>query len=339
MTATTEAPPGSASRGLTLRRRLRRHGWTVGVWVLLGVFIAWYTTLIPEFGEFQVASIARNSLPTVYLALAQGVVVIAGGIDLGVGALMVLSNSVSAQLMEDQGFTVTLMLGIGVVLGAALLNGFVGWVIATSGIPDVVVTLGTLFIFTGIALMVLPSPGGGTSPGFRYIFTGSETGVGVNYWPSIGMLLVPVALLATWMTRTRRGLSLYALGSDENAAYLSGVSIKRAKIVSYAVGGGFAGLAGLAMTALANSGDPRFVNALNGLLNSLAAVVLGGIVLGGGVGSVVGAVAAGIILFTLNPILTAMGVDPNTAQVVHGVLIVVVMMVAGLLQWRRRRAE
>ena len=339
MTTATTAPPTRAGAAVRTRRWLRRHGWTVGVWLLLLAFIGWYATLIPEFGEFQVASIARNSLPTVYLALAQSVVVIAGGIDLGVGALMVLTNSVSAQLMEGQSVAATLGIGVGVVLGAALLNGFVGWVIATSGIPDVVVTLGTLFIFTGIALMVLPSPGGGTSPGFRYIFTGSETGVGVNYWPSIAALVVPMALLAAWMTRTRRGLSLYALGSDDNAAYLSGVSIKRAKVVSYTVGGGFAGLAGLAMTALANSGDPRFINALNGLLNSLAAVVLGGIVLGGGVGSVVGAVAAGIILFTLNPILTAMGVDPNTAQVVRGVLIVVVMMVAGLLQWRRRRAE
>ena len=336
-TATTDRRTGGVNR--VARRWIRRNLWTAGVWLLLFALIGWYTTLIPQFGAFQIASIAKNSLPTVYLALSQAVVVISGGIDLGVGALMVLANSVSALLMEGQTFSVTLAIAGAVVGGAALLNGVVGWVIVVSRVPDIVVTLATLFIFSGLALMVLPSPGGGTSGGLRYAFTGSTTGVGDNYWPSVVALALPTIVLAAWLTRTRRGLALYALGSDHNAAYLSGVNTRRAKVVAYAIGGALAGLAGVAMTAIANSGDPRFVNAANGTLNSVAAVVLGGIVLGGGVGSVIGAVAAGIILFTLNPILTAMGVDPNTSQVIRGVLIVIVMMAAGLLELRRRRAQ
>jgi ribose transport system permease protein len=322
-----------------VRKWGRRRGWTVGVWLLLLAMVVWYSTLIPVFGDFQITSIAKNSLPAVYLALAQGVVVISGGVDLGVGALMVLSNSVAATLMEGQPFWVTVLIAIGVVIGAAVLNGAVGWVIAVSRIPDIVVTLATLFIFTGIALMVLPSPGGGTSRELRYVFTGSETGVGTNYWPSIIMIGVPTVGFALWLTRTRRGLSVYAIGSDENAAHLSGVSVLRAKVTAYATGGAFAGLAGVALTAIANSGDPRFDNAVNGTLNSLAAVVLGGIILGGGIGSVIGAAGAGIVFFTLSPILTAMGVDPNTAQVVRGVVIVAVMVVAGLLQIRRWRTQ
>ncbi|HEY8471510.1 MAG TPA: ABC transporter permease [Natronosporangium sp.] len=318
---------------------VRRYAWPIAVWLLLGAMILWYSTLIPQFTDFQVTSIAKNSLPAVYLALAQGVIVIAGGVDLGAGALMVLANAVSANLMEGQPLWMVTLIAIGVVLGAAALNGFVGYVIAVSGIPDIVVTLATLFIFTGIALIVLPTPGGGTNGGLRYVFTGAETGVGTNYWPSIAMIAIPTALLAIWLGRTRSGLAIYALGSDENAAHLSGVNIRRTKITSYAVGGGFAGLAGVALTAIANSGDPRFDNAVNGTLNSVAAVVLGGIILGGGMGSVVGAAGAGIVFFTLSPILTAMGVDPNTGQVVRGVVIVAVMVVAGLLQWWRRRKQ
>jgi ribose transport system permease protein len=117
------------------------------------------------------------------------------------------------------------------------------------------------------------------------------------------------------------------------------VKTARAKITAYAVAGAFAALAGLAITAITATGDPRFTNASNGTLNSVAAVVLGGIALTGGVGSVVGAVAAGVILFVLYPILTAMSIDPNTAQVIRGVLIVAVMMAAGLLELRRRRTE
>lgn len=321
------------------RRWARRHGWTVGAWLLLLAMVGWYSTLIPKFGEFQMASIAKNSLPAVYTALAQGVVVISGGVDLGVGALMVLSNSVSARLMADQPFGTTVVIAVAVVLGAALLNGVVGWVIAVSRIPDIVVTLGTLFIFTGLALLVLPSPGGGTSEGLRFLFTGSEAGIGGNYLVPLVAIAVPTALFAIWLTRSRHGLAIYALGSDETATHLAGASVVRAKITAYATGGGFAGLAGVSLTAIANSGDPRFDNALNGTLNSLAAVVLGGIILGGGKGSVIGAAGAGIAFFTLNPILTAMGVDPNTAQVVRGAVIVAVMIAAGLVQYRRWRTQ
>lgn len=321
------------------RRWLRRHGWTAGVWLLLLVLIGWYAALIPRFGSFTIASILKNSLPTVYLALAQAVVVIAGGIDLGAGAMMVLANSVSALLMEGQSLWATMAIALGVLAGAALLGALVGWIIVVSRVPDIIVTLATLFILSGAALMILPSPGGGTSGGFRWIFTGSTSGVGTNFLPSIVALAMPLVALGVWLRRTRSGLSLYAVGSDPNAAYLSGVNTRRAKIAAYAVAGGFAALAGLAITAITATGDPRFTNAANGTLNSVAAVVLGGIALTGGVGSVVGAAAAGIVLFVLNPILTAMSIDPNTSQVIRGLLIVAVMMAAGLLEVRRRRAE
>jgi ribose transport system permease protein len=335
--ATGELTPRTATN--RTRRALRRYGWTVGVWLLLLLLVAWYATLIPRFNSFTMSSIAKNSLPTVYLAVAQSVAVIAGGIDLGAGSLMVLSNSVSARLMDGQPFWMTGVLAVAILVGAAMLNGIVGWVIVRSRVPDIIVTLATLFVFSGVALMVLPTPGGGTSGGFRWIFTGSTSGVGTNFWPSLVALALPVAIVGAWLRRTRSGLSLYAVGSDRAAAYLSGVNTGRAKITAYAVTGAFAALAGLAITAITASGDPRFTNASNGTLNSVAAVVLGGIALKGGVGSVVGSVAAGVILFILYPILTAMSIDPNTSQVIQGLLIVAVMMVAGLLELRRRRTE
>lgn len=321
------------------QRFARQHGWTVAAWVLLLVMVIWYATLVEEFDEFEITSVAKNSLPAVYMALAQGVVAISGGVDLGVGAMMVLSNSVSARLMEDQPLSTVLLIAVAVVLGAAVLNGLVGYVVAVSRIPDIVVTLATLFIFTGLALMVLPSPGGGTHGTLRLLFTGSESGIGLNFWPPVIAIAVPTALLALFLTRTKAGLAIYAVGSDELAAHLSGVSVLRTKVVAYAVGGGFAGLAGVAQTALANTGNPAFSNAMGGTLNSLAAVVLGGVLLGGGVGSVVGVAAAAIAFFILSPVLTAMGVDPNTSQVVRGVVIVAVMVIAGLVQYRRWRNQ
>jgi ribose transport system permease protein len=173
----------------------------------------------------------------------------------------------------------------------------------------------------------------------RYLFTGSTSGVGTNFWPPLIVLTLVTTAVAWFMRRTRPGLSLYAIGSDLNAAYLSGVNTKRSKILSYAMAGGLAALAGLAVLALTNVGDPRFALGGQKTLESVAAIVLGGIALTGGIGSVVGAVAAGIIVFFLDLLLVAVGLDSNSSQVVQGVLIVVVMMVAGLLEVRRRRLE
>ena len=333
----TAKPVAPNSRGVDLQRWRRRHGWTVGVWLLLGVLIVWYMFLIPRFGSFQIASIAKNSLPLIYLAIGQAVIVIAGGIDLSVGAMMVLSNGIAAVYMDGQPFWVTVVVGILIIVGLAALNGVVGWVINVSRVPDIVVTLATSFIFSGLALMILPGPGGGTSEGFRYLFTGSTSGTGSNFVPALVLLAVPSALVAWFMRRSRSGLSLYATGSDLNSAYISGVDTGKAKVIAYALGGAMAGLAGLAVVAITGNGNPNFSIGANATLNSVAAIVIGGVALTGGIGSVVGAVAAAVIVFFLNPILTAMGIDPNTAQVIQGSLIAVVMAIAGLLELRRRR--
>ncbi|MGI9646111.1 MAG: ABC transporter permease [Ilumatobacteraceae bacterium] len=339
VTEPTGAEPARPNRVNPWKRRFSRHGWSVGVWLLLLGMIAWYSTLIPEFGSFQLASISKNSLPLVFLAIGQAVIVIAGGIDLSIGAQMVLANVLAARYMEDQPFAATLAIGVAVVLVIAAMNGIVGWIVHTSKVPDIVVTLATSFIISGFALWMLPSPGGGTSDGFRKIFTGSEFGSGENFWPPIILIALVTTVVALALRRTRVGLSLYATGSSDNAAYLSGVDLRRSKMTSYAIGGALAGLAGLATIAITGSGDPRASVGANATLNSVAAVVLGGIALTGGTGSVVGVAAAAIILFFLNPILSAMKIDPNTAQVIQGALIIAVMMIAGLLELRRRRAE
>lgn len=331
--------PGTDDKAAAFQRWRRRHGWTAGVWLLLLVLLIWYMLLIPRFGSFQIASITKNSLPLVYLAMGQAVIVIAGGIDLSMGAMMVFANTVAAVYMEGQPLWVTVGVGLLIMAGLAVVNGAVGWVINVSRVPDIVVTLATSFIYSGLALMVLRGPGGGTSEGFRAIFTGSTSGTGSNFWPPLLMLISPAVIVALFMRRTRTGLSLYATGSHPTAAFLSGIDTKRAKVVAYAVGGALAALAGLATIALTGSGDPRFSIGANATLNSVAAIVIGGVALTGGVGSVVGAVAAAIIVFFLNPILVVMGTDQNTAQVIQGGLIAVVMMVGGLLEVRRRRLE
>lgn len=316
---------------------LTRAGWVIGVWLLLFVLLFWYSTLIPKFGTFQITSITKNSLPLIYLAIGQAIIVIAGGIDLSLGSLLLLGNVLAARFMEDQTFGVVIMVALVIIAVIGLLNAFVGYIINISGVPDIVVTLATSYVWSGLALWILPSPGGGTAPSFRWLFTGSESGIGGTYIMPILMILIP-AIAVSWLSkRSRIGLSLYAVGSDGIAARLAGLDTRQAKIVSYAIGGIMAAMAGLATVAITGTGDPRFSVGAIATLNSVAAVVLGGIALSGGIGSVIGVVAAAVILIMLNPILSAMGIDPNTAQVIQGILIAGVMMVGGLVTLLRER--
>jgi len=326
-------------RSASWRRALTRNGWALGVWLLLIILLVWYATLIPAFGQFQMTSISKNSLPLIYLGIGQAIIVIAGGIDLSLGSLLLLGNVIAARFMEDQPLGVVLLIAIALVVGLGLLNALTGYVISISGVPDIVVTLAASFIWSGLALWILPSPGGGTAPEIRWLFTGATSGIGGTFIMPILMMAIPAIAVAIFSRRTHIGLSMYAIGSNGVAAHLAGLNIRQAKIASYAIGGAMAALAGLATVAITGTGDPRFSVGANATLNSVAAVVLGGVALTGGSGSVLGVVAAGIILIMLNPILTAMGIDPNSAQVIQGVLIAGVMMIGGLATLLRERAS
>ena len=328
-----------AKRRAPWRQGLARNGWALGVWLLLGVLLFWYSTLIPKFGSFQISSISKNSLPLAYLAIGQAIIVIAGGIDLSLGALLLLANTIAARFMEGQPLPVVCLIALATILLIALLNAGVGYVITRSGVPDIVVTLATSYIWSGLALWVLPSPGGGTAPEMRWLFTGSTSGIGGTYLVPILMMLVPAVLIFIFARRSRLGLAIYAIGSSPVAARLAGIDTRRAKLVSYAIGGAMAALAGLATVALTGTGDPRFSVGANATLNSVAAVVLGGVALTGGSGSVLGVVATAIILIMLNPILTAMGILANNAQVIQGILIAGVMMIGGIATVLRERAS
>lgn len=319
------------------RRTLARNSWVLGVWLLLGSLIVWYSTLIPVFGQFQIVSISKNSLPLIYLAIGQAIIVIAGGIDLSMGSLLLLANVLAARFMDDQSLGIVFVVAVGVIVGLALLNGLTGYVISISGVPDIVVTLATSYIWSGLALWILPSPGGGTAPEMRWLFTGSPSGIGGGYGMPIAMIVIPALLVFFVSRRTRTGLSLYAIGSHPVAARLAGLNVRQAKIVSYAIGGAMAALAGLATVAITGTGDPRFSVGATATLNSVAAIVLGGVALTGGEGSVLGVVATAVTLIMLNPILTAMGIDSNSAQVIQGVLIAGVMMFGGLAILLRER--
>jgi ribose transport system permease protein len=306
--------------------------------VLLALLVAWYASLLPRFTGFEQSSLIRTGLPIALLALGQGLVVLSGGVDLSLGALLVLANCVAVRLMADQGLGTALAVTVGILVVGALVQALVGLVVDASGVPDIVVTLAMSFVYSGLALFVAPSPLSGVSEGFRTLVTGSATGFGENFVPPLVILVL--ALVAVWflLRRTRLGLTLYASGSDRQAAYLSGVDVRRARVAAYLLAGLLACLAGVASAAITGGAQARYSVGAANTLNSVAAVVVGGIALTGGRGSPIGAAAAGYALSLLSPLFGVLGLAPTDTEVVKGVVIVAVVMLGGLLELRRGNA-
>jgi ribose transport system permease protein len=328
--AVTATPvPRPSSRATRFRRR---QGWVVGVALLLGALIFWRYSQIPAFGPFEVRGIVAGTMTLALLAMAQSVIVISGGIDLSVGAMMVLANCIAARLMLDQDLGPVILVALGVVAVAMLLSGLIGLVTVVSGVPDIVVTLAASFVLAGLALVVLDGPGGGTNLRFQ------ELVVGGFDQPLPSLLWLAGVLLLVWVPfkRSRLGIATYAVGSDRAAAFLSGVRVGRTRVAAYVLGGFFSGMAGVVTTAFTGSGEPRASIGATATLTSVAAVVLGGVALMGGSGTLLGPVLAAFCLTLIPPLMLGLGWDPNYAEVARGVIIIVVVMIGGLVQVPRR---
>jgi ribose transport system permease protein len=332
---TTAATAATAEvRGASAwRRNLRLHGWTTGVWLILLAMIPYWRSLSQQSFQFDIQALAIDALPLCFAAMAQAVVVISGGIDLSVGSLMGLMNVLSAKYMVGMSFREALAFALAVILLSALAGGFTGLVITLTRIPDIVVTLGMLFVWYGVGLWVMEIPGGGAPERFFNLALGSVGDTGIP--GAAAVLAVAFAVLWLPFRWLRPGLSLYAVGSDRNAAYLSGIGVARARVGAYVLGGAFAGLGGLALTATAGIGDPNSGSIYT--LNSVAAVVLGGVSLLGGIGGLIGPIAAAYILTLSKTLLLIRGTDPNYAAVYQGILIILVVVVGTLLSRKTYR--
>ena len=148
----------------------------------------------------------------------------------------------------------------------------------------------------------------------------------------VALVIVLIVFALVWLPirRAKPGLAIYAIGSNRNATFLSGISVAKTRIGAYALGGAFAALGGLALTAATSGyGDPNAGGYYT--LNSVAAIVLGGVALVGGKGGLIGAIAAAVVLTLTKTSLVLRGVDPNYVQVIQGTLIIVVVMLGAFV--------
>lgn len=283
-------------------------------------------------GNFEFQTTVNNTMYTVLAGMGQTLVVLTGGIDLSVGGIVDLTNAIAAVLMKDNAGSMVLisLLVLLVGAGAGLVNGLL---VAYGRLQPIVVTLATLAVWSGVALLVLPQPGGAIPPRFSNLVTGTIPVLG--NLPS--GLVVLILLIALWqlLRRTPLLVALYAIGNDERAARANGTAVLRAKIGAYALGGTFAGAAGLYFAAVTTSGDATSGSPLT--LTSIAAVVLGGVNLFGGRGSAIGTMAGAFILtLVLNNLFFA-GANPQLQELFQGLFLMLAVAASTLVSRLLRR--
>jgi ribose transport system permease protein len=309
----------------------RRNTWSLGLLGLLAGLLVFTKIIQPSYGMPGIQGLASAVLPIALAAVAQAIVVIGGGIDLSIGSMMALTNVIAASQMEGQGAEYGALVVVGVLLLGLVLGAVNGTLVVITRVPDIVVTLAMSFVWAGCALLVLRTPGGDAVDWLRQLVLGSVVGVIPK---AAVVLVVVVAVIWIPLRRSRLGLSVYAIGSNPLAAFRSGVSVGRTRILAYMFAGLFSALAGLSLTASTGVGTP-----VPGpyTLQSVAAVVLGGVSLAGGRGGVFGPIVAVVILRLVRTDMTFLNLDPNFATVSEGAILIGVVMAGSLIEMRRRR--
>lgn len=312
------------------------RGTLLALLTFVVMFVIYVSNHPAGFTANVVNTAANKGVLLALVAMAQTMVVITGGIDLSVGMVFILSNCLASYTVAGSSLMTTL--GVIAVLAAGLVCGAAnGLVVIYGRLQPIVTTIATGAIYFGLALWLRPFPGGAEdfNSGLADAMTGQLAG-GV---PASLVLLIAVFLLV-WLPFSGSviGRAAYATGSSELAAYMSGVPIRRAKFVVYALSGLLAAMGGLFLTFFTYSGEASAANGNTYTLYSIAAVVLGGVSLFGGVGSAVGAIFGALAFRTIGDLLFVFDLEPLWQPLFQGCILLLAVSLGSfrLLQFKNR---
>jgi ribose transport system permease protein len=303
-------------------RRARELGTLVGL-VLLAVLLS---LLTPHFlSVSNLLNVLEQTSINAVIAVGMTFVILSGGIDLSVGSVLAVAGVVLASALRAL-WPAPLAIGVGVAVGA--LCGLANGVLITRGrLPPFIATLGMMSIARGAALVFTEGrPVSGFEPGFRALSTGRLLGIPAP------VLITAVIYVAAHLllTRTRFGRYVYAIGGNEEATRLSGISAGFHKTMVYVLCGVTAGMASVLLTARLNSAQP--IAGINYELDAIAATVIGGTSLSGGVGTLHGTLIGALIMGVLRNGLNLLGTSSFFQQIVIGVVIITAVLFDTLLK-------
>jgi ribose transport system permease protein len=306
--------------------RARQFGTLIGLLALCSVL--WILT--PYFLTFSnLLNVAEQTSINAIVAVGMTFVILSGGIDLSVGSIVALSGVVlGLALRADQPLPMALALALGVGAVSGLGNGLF---VTLGGLPPFIVTLGTMSIARGAALLVTEGrPISGFAPSFRIVATGR-----VAFVPAPVVVTAIVYVIAHFvLTGTAFGRYVYAIGGNEEATRLSGVAVRFHKSMIYVVAGLMSAIAAVILTARLNSAQP--IAGMMYELDAIAATVIGGTSLMGGEGTLAGTLVGALIMGVLRNGLNLLGVSSFLQQIVIGGVIVIAVLLDTVLKRKHR---
>lgn len=317
------------------RGRRRLESLTYFLHAQRGIFlaVAIFVLMFGVYGWKQEVGLTASIINTAankgallaLVAMAQTLPVLTGGLDLSVGMIFLLTNCLASVIVNGD----PVMTGIGIigVLIVGLLCGTLNGVIIVYGrLQPIIVTLAMSAVYFGLAVVLRPQPGGSVNFELADFMTRSFFNVPVSV-----MVLVGVVLFI-WIPYKRSvlGRAAFAIGSSEQAAYMSGVPIARAKILAYALSGLLSSIGGLMLTFLTYSGAAKVQIGNDYTLNSIAAVVIGGTSLFGGVGSLIGSIFGAFVMRTVGDLLIVFDINPVLQPLFVGVVLLLAVSIGSL---------
>lgn len=284
------------------------------------------------FARDTLNSNMRVFLPIILLSAGQAVVILGGGIDISVGAIVAVVNTILATRVGLEGppqgmwLYVFASLLVGILAGA--INGFF---IANLRLQPIITTYATSFLYGGLALFILPNPGGGIPASIAELYR-----ISMPFGLPLAFFVIAI-LLGLWgyVRSTRYGNYLYAVGGKAQAAYETAVPVTWVQFSTYVISGLMAAFSGIAITMLSGSGNAEIGSAMT--LNSITAVVIGGTPLSGGVGGVAGPVMGAMTLGFIQNIVSFAHINTWWETLVKALIIVAALATPGLINLFRRR--
>jgi ribose transport system permease protein len=322
-------------RAQDLRYWLASHRGPLLAAALFVAMFALFVTKHPAGASANVLNTAANKGALLaFVAMAQTLPVLTGGLDLSVGSVFVMTNCLASTLIA--GTPGQVALGVAIVLASGLVCGVLnGLVVVFGRLQPIIATLATGAMYGGVALWLRPAPGGDVNEDFADFMTGS-----LGDLVPFSIVVLAGAVVAIWLPYRRSvlGRAAYAVGSSEQAAYMSGVPVARAKFLAYVLAGLFAAIAGLLLTCLTYSGEANALLGGSYTLNSIAAVVVGGTSLYGGSGGAIGTIFGAFALRTIGDLLFVFDIDPLSQPLFLGVVLLIAVSLGSfrLLKVKKR---
>src|SRR5215216_2035174 len=284
------------------------------------------------FARETLNSNMRVFLPIILMAIGQAIVILGGGIDISVGGIVSIVNTVLATRVGLQGSPEKMWQYIFISLLIGLLAGAInGFFIAYLRLQPIITTYATSFLYAGLALFILPNPGGGIPANIAAFYRNSTPLTLPLAFYVIAILLV----IWSFLRSTRYGRFLYAVGGKAEAAYETAVPVTMVQFSTYVISGLMAAFSGIAITMLSGSGNGEIGGTMT--LNSITAVVIGGNAMSGGVGGVAGPVMGAVTLGIIQNIISFANIDTWSETLVKATIIVLALAAPGIINLFRRK--